>query len=110
MTTVRAASSATLSEASVPRRVAVLRRAARREVVAQEEVLREAVQEAPLRENRTVVAVVPAVMTMAITTRLAAVAEAEGDEFFVTKPTKPSKLKSWELATAPNRDAVATPD
>ena len=86
MTTVRAASSATLSVALVPRRAAVLQRAAHREVEAQE-----AVHQGLHRETQAVVAVAPAVMTMAITIRLAAVAEVVVDDFFVTKPTKPSK-------------------
>ena len=82
MTTVRAASSATPSVALVPRRaVAVPQRAAHREVAAQEEVVREAVlRVAVLQGNRTVVAVAPAVMMTTITTHLAAVAEAVGDD------------------------------
>ena len=81
-----------LSVALVPRRAAVLRRAARREVVAQEAALREEAPRAAvlLQGNRTVVAVAPAVMTMAITTRLAAVAEVEGDKF-VLIPLAPLK-------------------
>ena len=81
MTTVRAASSATPSVALVPRRAAVLRRAAHREVAVQEEVLREAVHQGLHRETQAVVVVAPAVMTMAITIHLAAVvAEAAGDD------------------------------
>ena len=83
MTTVRAASSAMLSVASVPRRAAVvLQRAAHREVAVQEEVLREAVHQEVLHpETQAVVAVAPAAMTMAITIHLAAVvAEAAGDD------------------------------
>ena len=81
MTTVRAASSATLSVASVPRRAAPLRVAprgeVRREVVAQEVALQEAVpQEVRLRENRTEAAVAPAAMRTIIIHR-AAVAEGE---------------------------------
>ena len=97
MTTVRAASSATPSVALVPRRAAVPQRVAHREVEAREAVLHGAaarVAGAILRENRTVVAVAPAVMTMEITIHHVAVAEAEGDNFLffgVTKPTKPSK-------------------
>ena len=92
MTTVRAASNVMLSVASVPRRAAVLRRAAHREVEAQEAALREAAhQEALRRESLAVVAVAPAAMMTTITTRLAAVAEVVVDDFFVTKPTKPSK-------------------
>ena len=86
MTTARAANSATLSVALVPRRaVAVPPRAAHREVAAQEEALRVAaahVAEAILRENRTVVAVAPAVTKTMIITRRAAVAEGEGDDFY----------------------------
>ena len=78
MTTVRAASSVMLSVALVPKRVAVLREAPVQEVAAREVVLRAAVLP---QGNRTVVAVVPAVMTMAITTRLAAVAEVVVDDF-----------------------------
>ena len=88
MTTVRAASSATLSVVLVPRRaVVVLQRAAHREVVAQEEVHREAVhreavhQEALHRESLAVVAVAPAVMMTTITTHHAAVAVVAGDSF-----------------------------
>ena len=91
MTTVRAASSVTLSVASVPRRAAVLRRAARREVVAQEEVHREAVHQGLHRETQAVVAVAPAVMTMAITIRLAAAVEAEGDSILCHKTDKTIK-------------------
>ena len=81
MTTVRAASSATLSVASVPRRAAVvLQRAAHREVAVQEEAHREAVHQGLHRETQAVVAVAPAVMTTTITTRLAAVVEVVGDD------------------------------
>ena len=82
MTTVRAASSVTLSVASVPRRAAVLREAPAQEVEVQEVEVQEAAPRAAVlpQGNRTVVAVAPAVMTMAITTRLAAVAEAVGDD------------------------------
>ena len=90
MTTVRAASSVTLSVASVPRRAAVLRRAVHREVEVQE-ALREEVRQGLRRETLDVVAVAPAVMTTMITIHLAAAVEAEGDDFFVTKLTKPSK-------------------
>ena len=83
MMTVRAASSAMLSVALVPRRaVAVLQRAAHREVAVQEEAHREAVHQGLLRETQAVVAVAPAVMMTTITTRLAAVAEAAGDSFY----------------------------
>ncbi len=83
MMTVRAASSAMLSVALVPRRAAVvLQKAAHREVVAQEEAHREAAhQEALRQESLAVVAVAPAVM-MTITTRLAAAVEAAGDSFY----------------------------
>ena len=97
MTTARAASSAMPSVALVPRRAAVPQRVAHREVKAREAVLHGAaalVAGAILRENRTVVAVAPAVMTMEITIHHVAVAEAAGDNFLflgVTKPTKPSK-------------------
>ncbi len=84
MTTVRAASSATPSEALVPRRVAVvLHEVGRREVLPQGEVL----QEVLLRETLAVVAVVPAVMMMAITIHHAAVVEGEGGNF--TPPCPP---------------------
>ena len=87
MTTVRAASSATLSVALVPRRAAVLR-----EAPAQEEVVREAVlRVAVLQGNRTVVAVEPADMMTMISIHHAVVVEAAEDDFLVTKPTKPSK-------------------
>ena len=91
MTTVRAASSATLSVALVPRRAAVLRRAAHREVVAQEEALREAVHQGLHRETQAVVAVAPAAMMTTITIRLAAVAEVEGDSFLCHKTDKTIK-------------------
>lgn len=93
MTTVRAASSATLSVALVPRRAAaVLQRAVLQEVEVQEEAHREAFRQGLHRETQAVVAVAPAVMMTTIITRLAAVEEDVGDDFFVTKPTKPSKL------------------
>ena len=77
MTIVRAASSATPSEALVPRRAAVvLHEVAHREALPQGEVL----QEVRLRETLAVVAVVPVVMMMAITIHLAAVAEAVVDD------------------------------
>ncbi len=92
MTTVRAASNATLSVVSEPRRAAVvLQRAAHREVVAQEEALREAVHQGLHRETQVVVVVAPAVMTMAITIRLAAAVEAEGDSFLCHKTDKTIK-------------------
>jgi hypothetical protein len=82
MTPVRAASSATLSVAVVPRRAAVLLRVAHREVVAQEEALREAVHREVLhRESLAVAAVAPAVMMTTIITHHAAVAVAAGDSF-----------------------------
>ena len=87
MTTAQAASSATLSVASVPRRVAVLRRAPVQEVAAREAVLRAVVLP---QGNRTVVAVAPADMTMAITIHLAVVVEVEGDKF-VLIPLAPLK-------------------
>ena len=80
MTTARAASSATLSVASVPRRAAaVLQRAVLQEVEVQE-AHREAVRQGLHRETQAVVAVVPAVMMTTITIRLAAVVEAVGDD------------------------------
>ena len=80
MMTVRAASSAMLSVALVPRRAAVvLQKAAHREVAVQEAVRREAVHQGLHRETQAVVAVAPAVM-MTITTRLAAAVEAVGDD------------------------------
>ena len=82
MTTVRAASSATLSVASVPRRAAAFREEVHPEVAAQEVALQEAVpQEVRLQETLAVVAVVPPVMTTTITTHRAVVAEAVGDKF-----------------------------
>ena len=95
MTTVRAASSATLSVASVPRRAAALREVVHREGAAQEAALREAVlQEVRLRETQAVAAVVVV-----------------GDSFLVTKPTKLSKpcfLICWE-GNGSQPLAVATP-
>ena len=83
MTTVRAASSATPSVASAPRRAAVLREVVHQEVVHQEVDLREAVlQEARLRETLAVVAVAPPAMKMTITHR-AVVAEAVGDNGYL---------------------------
>jgi len=79
-TTVRAASSATPSVASVPRRAVVLRRVVLQEVEVQEEAHREAVRQGLHRETQAVVAVAPAVMTMAITIHRAAVAEAAEDD------------------------------
>ena len=92
MTTVRAASSATLNAASVPRKAAEARHreAAAQEVARREVVVLEAVQEAPHRESRGVAAVAPAAMRTTSMHR-AAVVEVEGDDFFVTKLTKPSK-------------------
>ena len=80
MTTVRAASSATLSVALVPRRAAVLRRAVHREVEAQEEAHREEVRQGLRRETLAVVAVAPVAMTTTIITHLAAAVEAVGDD------------------------------
>ena len=83
MMTVRAANSATLSVASVPRRAAALREAVHPEAEALEVALREAVlQEVRLRETQAVVAVVPPVMTTTITTHHAVVAEAAEDSFW----------------------------
>ena len=111
MMTVRAASSATLSVASVPRRAAALREVVHREGAAQEAALREAVlQEVRLRETQAVAAVVPHVMTTMITTHRAAVVVV-GDSFLVTKPTKLSKpcfLICWE-GNGSQPLAVATP-
>ena len=87
MTIVRAASSATLSVALVPRRAAALREVVHLEAEAQEVARREAVlQEVRLRETLAVAAVVPPVMTTTITTHRAAVAEGEGDSFFNPPP------------------------
>jgi hypothetical protein len=81
MTTARAASSATLSVASVPRRAAALREVVHLEVEAQEVVLQGAVlQEVRLRETQAVAAVAPPAMKMTITHRVV-VAEADGDKF-----------------------------
>ena len=105
MTTVRAASSATLSVALVPRRAAVLR-----EAPAQEEVVREAVlRVAVLQGNRTVVAVAPAVMMTTITTPLAAVAEAVGDNFLCHKTDKTIKTIVVGTSNGSQPLAVATP-
>lgn len=92
MTTVRAASSAMPSVASVPRKAAGARHqeAAAQEVARREVVVLEAVQEALLRESQGVAAVAPAAMRTTSMHR-AAVVEVEGDDFFVTKLTKPSK-------------------
>ena len=93
MTTVRAASSVTPNAASVPRRAAEARHreaaaqeVAHREVVAQEAALQEVLH----RESRGVAAVAPAAMRTTSMHR-ATVVEVEGDDFFVTKLTKPSK-------------------
>ena len=112
MTTARAASSATLSVALVPRRVAVLQRAARREVEAQEVAVREAAPRVAvlLQGNRTVVAVAPAVMMTTITTRLVAVAEAVGDNFLCHKTDKTFKTKVVGISNGSQPLAVATPD
>ena len=82
MTTVRAASNATQSAVLVPRKAAVRLRVVLQEAEVQEVARREAaarVAEVILRENRTVAAVAPAVMTTTITIHRAAVVEAEGD-------------------------------
>ncbi len=76
MMTARAASSATLSVASVPRRAA----AVLQEVEVQEEAHREAVHQGLRQETLAVVAVVPAVMMTMITIHLAAVVEGVGDD------------------------------
>ena len=114
MTTAQAASSATLSVASVPKKAVVVpQRVAHQEVEVQEVVPRTAVPpEAVTRhqENRTAVAVVPAVTRMIITHR-AAVAEAEGGSFcHKTDKTNKTLFQHIGRATAPNRDAVAYPD
>ncbi len=80
MTTARAASSATLSVASVPRRAVVLRRVVLQEVEVQEEAHREAVRQGLHRETQAVVAVAPAVMMTTIITHLAVVAEGVVDD------------------------------
>ena len=91
MTTVRAASSVTLSVA-LAASVAVRREAVpRREAAAPEEALREAVpHEARHRETLAVAAVAPAVMRTT-TTHRAAVAEAVGDDLFGHKTDKTFK-------------------
>ena len=81
MTTVRAASSVTLSVALEPRRADPLKVAPRevvhQEVAAREVALREAAHHhVRLREIPAVVAVVPAAMTTTIITHRAAVVEA----------------------------------
>ena len=82
MTTARAASSAMLSGALVPRRAAVPLEVALPRVPLQEVVLRgEAHPRVRLRETLAVAAVVPAVMMTTITTHRAAVVEAVGDSF-----------------------------
>ena len=91
MTTVRAASSATLSVALVPKRAAVLRRAVLQEVEVQEEAHREEVRQGLRRESLAVVAVAPAAMMTTITIRLAAAVEAEGDSFLCHKTDKTFK-------------------
>ena len=107
MTTARAASSATPSVASAPRRAAALRGVR----LLREVALQEAAQGVRLRGNRTVDAVAPAVTTMAITTHRAAVAEAVGDNFcHKTDKTSKTYFQHIGRATAPNRDAVAYPD
>lgn len=86
MTIAQAASSATLSGASAPRRAAV-----HLEVEAQEEAHREvARQEALRQEIQAVVAVAQAVMRTIIT-HLAAEAEAAGDSFLCHKTDKTFK-------------------
>ena len=88
MTTVRAASNATLSGALVPRRaVAVPQRAAHQEVAAQEAVRREAAipRRVRLRETQVVAAVAQAVMKMTITHRAVEVV-GEGDEIVLIPP------------------------
>ena len=82
MTIVRAASSATLSGALVPRRAAAPLEVALQRVPLQEVVLRgEAHPRVRLRETLAVAAAVPAAMMTTITTHRAAVAEAIGDNF-----------------------------
>ena len=81
MTTVRAASSATLSVALAPRRVVAHREAPAQEVAHRVAAVHAVVpQEAVIPQgNRTVAAVVPAVTKTAITIHRAVVAEAVGD-------------------------------
>ena len=110
MTTVRAASSATLSVALVPRRAAVLRRAVHREVEVQEEALREEVRQGLRRETQAVVAVAPAVMMTTIITRLAAAVEAEGDSFLCHKTDKTIKTIVVGTCNGSQPLAVAIPD
>ena len=78
-TTVRAASSATPSVASAAAVVARREVALHHRVAAAQEVVR---REAPPRVTQAVVAVAPAVMTMAITIHRAVVAEAAEDDLF----------------------------
>ena len=83
MTTVQAASSATLSGALVPRRAAVPLEVALPRVPLQEEVLRgEAHPRVHLRETLAVVAVAPAAMMTTITTHRAVEVVVEGDDFY----------------------------
>ena len=115
MTTVRAASSATLSVALEPRRAAVARRAVAQEAVLLAVVPREAVpQEVAaviLQESRTVVAVVPAAMTTTIMQRLAVVVEAVGDSFgHKTYKTHKTLFSSYWESNGSQPLAVAYPD
>ena len=83
MTTVRAASSATLSVALAPRRATAPLEVALPRVPLQEEVLRgEAHPRVHLRETLAVAAVAPVAMMTTITTRRAVMAEAaEGNGY-----------------------------
>ncbi len=108
MTTVRAASSAMPSGASVPRKAAEV---LHREVEVQEVAAREAVlQEVLRRETQAVVAVAPAVMTTTITIHRAAVAEAEGDSFLCHKTLKTFKTIVVGISNGSQPLAVASPD
>ena len=109
MTTVRAANSVMQSVALVPRRVAEAPRVAE----AQEAVLREAavhVAEAILRENRTAVAVAPAVMTTMIITHRAAEAEAAEDRFLSQNRQNFQNLINLLGSNGSQPLAVATPN
>ena len=106
MTTVRAASSATLSVALAPRKAAeVPPRVVHREVAAQEAALRVAaahVEAVIPQESRTVAVVAPVVMTTTIITHRAAVAEAVGDSFcHKTDKTSKTLFQHIGRATAP---------
>ena len=113
MTTVRAASNAMPSVASVPRKAAeVLHREEEvQEVAAREAVLQEVLHREVLhRETQAVAAVAPAVMTTTITIHRAAVAEAEGDSFLCHKTLKTFKTIVVGISNGSQPLAVASPD